>query len=781
MKRRASNQPRAGRLVLPIALALAALMAPAFAQEPPTRPPEPGQTPPGQPAAPAGAQPSGQGRSDRLPTPDIAEIVYEDCEFLGTHISATMVKLNAGEYVLTGDRLEGDFENELVFTGNPTLTYREQTITGDSIRFRPKTKTYRVDNLHTVLSPDFLRGRLTSPLLMSGQTAWGRRDGTMSGEDADASTCDRLRQHYLFRARAIDVEPGKRIVLHRAKTILWGKTLFTLPTLVIPLTEMPRRHGYMPEFGRSADEGWFVKSAFSYQIAKQAPGMYRVDLMERKGIGLGFEQDWRMRQMGGMASLYMIPLGPSGRNLSGRMQVQTALGGGQTVRLSNDFQQNSYLSMPETTTFNTRFGYQLSKDWISTGLNLARQATDSSGYQTRSYTAGLTQGFRIGRRISIDLGGDYTHYRSGRAGKSSSLTEQLVTRLRASERATNYTLEITANRRVPIGSSTSSYFSGVEKVPEVSLTNYRFTQGFLSQIRAQFNLSAGRYKEGTSSSSTTSNRVDDGRVVAGFEVQNLRYKLTGSTDVNTGTSFQQYFYGTGAAQYLVRNNTTLTEHWNKRSGIRLNYSYQQPQGGTPFRFDVLSQYHTLNADIGVIDDSRVQFTARAGYDFVKHSSSYYQPWQTVSANLLLIPVSWARLRNLFSFDPNDGKLTSITSDLRLRGTGNFALDLVTKYDPQRHRAGQINGYLSLPIGRVWRVESLMQYNGYLGRFESRNLQVVRDFHCLEASFTYSENPFGYRADRQIYFQLSIKGLPMFRKYGVGPFGQALDTSVGETY
>lgn len=737
--------------------------------------PVPGSTLPQQ-RAPRTSAPA-QGPADRLPKPDIAEIEYATADLEGTRIHATMVKVVAGEYVLSGDRLEGDLEGELVFTGTPTLTFREQTLTGDTIRFRPRTRTYRIENLHTVLSPEFLRGQLTAPLLLSGETIAGQRDGTMEGADLDATTCDRAEPHYLLRARVVEVEPGKRIILRRAKAILWGRSLVTLPTFVIPLTGMPRRHGYVPEFGRSQDEGWFVKSAFSYQLSRLSPGTYRVDLMEKKGLGLGFEQDWRGKASTGLMSFYFIPTGPSGKNMSGRLNLQDNLGAGQTLSLSNDFQQNSYLSMPESTSFNTRLAYQLSRDWLTSSLSLARQSTDTVGYSTRSYTASLSEGFQLGRHGTLDFGGDYSRYESSGGGVTQN-TDTLVTRLHALERATNYALELTANRNVPLGSTSSSFFGGVEKLPELMLSNYRFTQGFLSRTPLTFSLSAGRYQEGNASS-TGGSQVTEDRVVAGFDAPNVRYKLTGSTELTTSCAFQQYFYGDGSAQYLLRNQTTLTQKWNKRSGIRLNYAYQQPEGGTPFRFDVLGQYHTLNADIGVLDDSRVQFTARVGYDFARHGiGGFYQPWQTVSANLLLQPTNWAQLRNLFSFDPNVGRLQAITSDLRLRGAGDFSLDLVSRYDPQRHSLGQLNGHLVLPVGRAWRIEALMQYNGYLSRFESRNLQIVRDMHCLEASLTYSENPFGYRPDRQIMFQLTIKALPTFRRFGVGGFGQALDTGMG---
>jgi hypothetical protein len=325
----------------------------------------------------------------------------------------------------------------------------------------------------------------------------------------------------------------------------------------------------------------------------------------------------------------------------------------------------------------------------------------------------------------------------------------------------------------------------VEKLPEVTLSNYRFTQGFLSKVPATFLVSAGKYSEGGTliGSGGGNSQISTERVITGVDINNTRIALTPRTDLNFAGGFQQFFYGKdGTAQYIVRNNTTLSQRWSKHSGINLNYTYQQPEGGTPFRFDQQSHYNALNADMGMLDDRRIQLTARVGYDFGQTSfGNIKTPWQTLSTNLLIRPVDWARFRSLMTFDPNTGKFVSATADLRFRGHNDFSFDMVGRFDPQRHKFGQINSFFNLPIGKLWRVIGLFQYNGYLSKFESRNLQIIRDLHCMEASITYVDNPFGFRNDKQIFFQLRIKAFPVFQKFGVGQFGQAIDTSVGDIY
>jgi len=718
---------------------------------------------------------------------DIARIDAEEWQIdeSGKRIRARNVVIGIGEYTLTGGQVEGNIDRELVFTGNPALTYRGQTVTGDVIRFAPRTKTFRVENVHTALTPDFLQGRLLSPLYLSGGSIFGQRRQPIFGQDIDSTTCELPDPHYLFRASEIKVDPGKRLTLRRATVILWGQRLFTLPTLVIPLDRRPRRLRLsdLPHVGRSQDEGWFVKSAFNYLLADRVPGLFRLDLMEKKGIGIGFDQVWNLARLAGAFALYAIPTGGTGSNFSGRLNNRQNIGGGQSITLDNDFQQRSYLSLPQTTSFNTRFGYSRLMEGFNTSLSIARQATDSGAFATRSYTANIAQGFQWGVSGSLNFNVDYSRYSSSGSGFSQR-TEQLTTRLQADHREDNYVLQLIANKNVPVGAQAAqSFFGGVEKLPEITLSNYRFTGGFLSQVPATFFLSAGKYSEGAASTLGGAAKRATERAIFGFDLANSRFRLTSSTDLNVSTGFQQFLYGEGAAQYVVRNSTTLTQRWNRRSGLNLNYTYQRPEGGTPFRFDRQSQYHALNADIGFLDDRRLQLTARVGYDFARSGFGGLpaQPWQTLSANLLLRPVDWARVRNLVSFDPNTGKVLSVTSDLRFRGSSDFAFDLVTRYDPQRHRFGNFNGYFNLPIGNLWRIIGLFQYNGYLNRFESRNLQIVRDLHCLEASLTYIDNPFGFRSDRQIFFTLRIKAFPVFQRFGTGQFGQAIDTSVGEVF
>lgn len=711
-------------------------------------------------------------------TPNVAHITYESAEFEGSKIKATNVSVQIGEYSLTGGRLVGDFNNELIFSDNPVLTYKGQTFHGKEIHFFPKNNAWYIDSPKTALTPQFLEGRLTSPLYIYGKDINGKSKNEIIGTDILTTTCDKKKEDYYFLSKKIDVTPGKQVILRHSEFVLWGHHLIDIPTLIIPLDKKPRKFSisHPPMVGESVDEGFFVKSSMNYLLSKNAPGLLKLDLMQKKGIGLGIEQDWKLARMIGVAALYAIPTSGFGKNVTGELHNNFNLGGGQSLQLSTDFQKQSYLALPETTAFQSRLGYILQAMHDNFSMNVSRNENSSSGFTSTSTNANLSQSYH-NMGLQVDFNTDYSLNQST-SNSFSVNTQQINTKLNINQQASNYVLGLAANKTFSSGGE----MGGVEKLPEVDLTNYRFLHGDLSKLPLLLNLSAGSYTEGVSLYPVVNSMTSD-RVMLGADLNNLQYSLGGATDINFSEGFEQYLYSEGAAQYSLKNNITLTQRWGKYSGLHIIYAYLKSEGGTPFQFDRIGQYHTLNADVGFLDDRHVQLSLQTGYDLSQSSFGGIpsQPWQTVSGNLLLRPTPWMRLQNQATFDPNSGDFQTLNDDLDLKSNRFGEFELTTQYDPRQHVIGAMNSSFNIHIGKDWKLVGLVQYNGYLGRFESRNLQIIKDLHCLEASLTYSDNPFGFRNDQQIYFTLRIKAFPFFRTFGAGQFGQAINTSMGKFY
>jgi hypothetical protein len=108
---------------------------------------------------------------------------------------------------------------------------------------------------------------------------------------------------------------------------------------------------------------------------------------------------------------------------------------------------------------------------------------------------------------------------------------------------------------------------------------------------------------------------------------------------------------------------------------------------------------------------------------------------------------------------------------------------VTRIDPQqqglRRKLSQMNLQFQSPVGRTWRMNGLLRYNGATGKFDSVNLQAIHEWDCMEASLTYSQNPFAFRNEHQLFLSIRIKGFPFSRSFARGPAGESLGVGLGD--
>ena len=140
-----------------------------------------------------------------------------------------------------------------------------------------------------------------------------------------------------------------------------------------------------------------------------------------------------------------------------------------------------------------------------------------------------------------------------------------------------------------------------------------------------------------------------------------------------------------------------------------------------------------------------------------------------------------RFDSLATFDPNRGRLFSLTNSLKLRGRSDSALDIVARYDPNQGKISSLNSQFDVPLNSHWRLSALLRYNGFTGKLDSTNLQLLHRWDCMEATITYSENPLGFNGGRQIFFNLRLLAFPSSHGFARGPGGDALGTGLGALY
>ena len=154
-----------------------------------------------------------------LPTFTITYLGEMKSQADGT-ISAEGVEVNYAGIVLSADKLEGNINRELIFSGHAKITTGNSTAYADTIHFFPKDRSYRLDNPRGVLSPELLQNRLIDPVFVRGGELLGNRDGYTLAEHCLATTCIEEHPHYQLRIGSAELFPHKRLILKRVTVVM---------------------------------------------------------------------------------------------------------------------------------------------------------------------------------------------------------------------------------------------------------------------------------------------------------------------------------------------------------------------------------------------------------------------------------------------------------------------------------------------------------------------------------------------------------------------------------
>ncbi len=748
------------------------------------------------------------------------------------------VKVTYPGVTITADRVFGNLNREVTFTGNAKIVAKGISSFADTIQFYPRLSAYRLENPRGTLDPSILKGKVTTPVYLHGGSIRGQRNGYTLADNTDSTTCEFPDPHYELRAASTELIPDDKLIMKKVAIYFFGRKLLVVPLIVIPLNKDNRRvrTNYLPEAGRNLNEGYYVRLPYSFAEGKKAAAFVRLDVTEKKGLGYRVEQEYLAGKQekyyntssfassgggfnfmgggGGAGSTFFnaygygstgdLPrlgtgLGPNSggllalqgyfedgfsKNFSASFRHQQGIGSNNHIGFSTEVQNNSYLTFSDQTSHNTRFNFNHNDSahgvTAELSLNTANNAS-STGYNTNQTTGNLRQAFQFdsegSTRNSFSYNFDYSRYASSNTFGSST-TQNLTTRLNSQiqfqHSSLDYSFGLQGNKSSPIGKQTGGGSFGTLE----RLPELTFSSDTYNYRGGWLRKVPMHLELGYGQYSEPGSSVQTDRFLLATRIQEQPI-IKGRTEMTLGGGFEQRFYGDGAAQYLVQNSTRLRQHLAGRSGIDLSYQYQEPAGGTPFLFDTLSHIHFLSVEGGYLDDKKFQFTLRGGYDLL--GTSHTRPWQSFSSRLMWRPNLHTRFDLLGTFDPNSGKWFAVTNSLKLRGAKDFALDLVSRYDPASGRFSQVNSQMDIPIGKSWRVAGILRYNGLNGKFESKSFQITHTWDCLEANLTYTDTPFAYQNTQQFYLSVRITAFPFMRQMGRGAAGDALGTGLGEIY
>lgn len=686
------------------------------------------------------------------------------------------VRVTYREYVITADRATYEEASEQVeFVGNVTLVAPERTVTGEALRLNLKTREWTFQRGRTALTPEYLEQGILSPIYVQSEEVSGA-PGIIELSRSAATTCDLDDPHYEVRARHLEVYPGDRLVAKGATLYAFGRRVLPLANLVVPLRERRLYRGYLPEVGQSELEGYYVKAARPYRAGGN-DGLLKLDLLSRRGIGLGADQTYRLFGGAGTLLLYgLIPRAGIPAEASGRLQHRQQWGS-LSGTLTADYRRSEYRFSTAPNVVTTSFGTDLNllrqtPGGTTTALNLHQDQT-RSGSTFSNLTVNIAHSQRFTATLSGDFGLDYLMSRFPGAR-----TGQLNSRLELRERSGTFDLTLAANDTEPLGDATGTT-TGLERQPEfiIATDTLRLRRGkYARSLPARLSLSVGRFLEGPGG-------IDEPRALFDFSLQNKEW-FWGDSSFRVSGGFRQAFYGGGGAQYVISANPTLTWALGRESSFILSHFYQNAAGFTPFRFDFPFDLNRIEGTLALKKGDRLGLGVRTGFDF--NADPRFR-WQNVTLHARWMPTSTSLLTLGTSYNLNDlGPVTSpfrqkrlqtVIGEFRVRVPGGLRLDLGARYDPARDGFPAAKGQIDTTLGRHWRLVALVGYDGF-SRFN--DLMLVRDLHCWELALIRVDHR-DWRREEGWRLMLRLKAFPPFEQFGIGGTGQGIDTSVGQIY
>ncbi len=733
------------------------------------------------PVVPPVARPEGVGATPLqptgFPTETVGELPSTDDPKAGfrlirsggfKQIGNRVVLSNGAEFVFRGyhvfcDEAEGDTQAE-IFTliGNVQLIGEQAVVRGDKVTVDFNAKSYRAIQAKSILHPGLLKGRVKGDVFAKGSQSSGNRNETVT-LDGDLTTCNYEHPHFDLESESSTVRPGVRAIFRKAKLNIFGRTVLRLPFLSVPLDD--RTYKYLPEFGQSPDEGYYVKNRFAIPLKSNASLDTHEDYMSKLGTGLGTDFRYISARSSGVARFYKVSGTANTLTMSNQHRQEFGWG---SFSLDNDYQKNNYLTAPGSTVLTSRGQLVFPQNrGTSTRLSLNRTSTDTSGYknENRVITLGDDRTWNSQTRTSLNL--DYSTT-SSTSGSTSTDQKQMNLRFSGDEDLKAATAKLEYQRTIPIGDS-PRFSGGSDQTPVLTLSsdaNRLSGKGVAQNWPYRTYLSLGEFQDPTRNGRLTRTAFD-------FAFQRPDRSQNRFTSQFNG-DFKQGIYSDNTAQYTLNFGSQFAYRLGKDTSANFRYNYLRPYGYSPLSLDRSGRTHVASADVSFRPLRTFLIGAQTGFDFLQADRKDVG-WQQVGIRSEYRPVDYFLFRSQAMYDPNLGSWTNVRLDLTYR-PGATLVSLGSRYDAYRHVWSNANLFVdNLTFGKT-KLSAVLSYNGFLKQFDSQQYSIIYDLHCAEAVISIIDNSTGFRSGREITFFIRLKALPFDSAFGSGRRGQAIGSS-----
>lgn len=673
------------------------------------------------------------------------------------------VVIESTQYILHADEAEYDQDTGwATLRGNIWLQGKTLQTRGVAVRANLKTGQWRMDQGGTaIVEPGFFpQGQVTDRLYVGARQAWApAEEGPISLAGGTVTSCNLPRPHWDFTAREIEIRPGRKVIARRAGIEFLGRRLLEFPfSLVMPLDQ--RKNQYLPLVGKNDVEGYYAKFAFAYLMGVAGEGLVRLNLTQKRGVGLGFEHSLSNALQQGAGTVMWEP---SQGSLMTRLQHRYQLSDSWVSDLTGSYESNSgYYG----STTNLAGSLLLTRTTAGGQLQLGHQRSSSGGGygRSRQTTETFSQRQRMGKDGEWSLQGTLQDFSYG----GSALGQQnLDTRFSMSRRSKSLDWNLAAGKlfqiNLPAGAQRQY---ALNRLPALTVTTSGERLGnrrLLGRIPFDAAFDLGRFEQQPADLSATRAALD--LRLGG------RQQRWGKRQLATLSGrFRQSAFSDSSAQYLLAANLDWQYDLGNWWQTRLYYSHAETHGFAPLSLDYGGKTDSVNWQLvrALTDRQRIEMTT--GYDMVGDF------WQDAYLRAEFMPSRRTKL----SLQTGYSIEQSLWRPLGLIWTQvrrpDLYLTLASEYDLTGQGLTRATGQLDWQVNRLWRVAMAAGYTGFSGQLDTLDVQVQRDLHCLMATLTYS------KALQQIMIGLNIKAFPSPEQIiGIGRGGQQFQPLPGQYF
>ncbi|MFH1683670.1 MAG: hypothetical protein ABIA67_02175 [Candidatus Margulisiibacteriota bacterium] len=703
----------------------------------------------------------------------------------GIVVASGSVEVSLKGIIIHADFLRMDSEtNVATAEGNVKMFTKDYQAVSEHVVYDANQETSVFSNFEARITPS----KLGSPMFLSARKLDDQK-GKMLGEGGSLTTCDDEVPHFFATADKVEYYPEDKIVGYNVFLYVGRMPAFWLPYFYYDLSKKEKRNWV---FGHNEVEGDYIKSAWGYPL-----GILYLDLMQKKGFGHGTEIAYGLSGLGA-GTLYLYHLDEEDTGITDwvtRIDHTKQIDPWTTLSLNHKFTATYLIpaGRKDQTEFGLNLGYKDKSRW-----NLGFNAFDDRMAFLQKYSFDFNQS---DEKISTTYNFNYDF--SKKDPKWLRASQRLTHRRPLSDRTTfntrvNYYNNVTAEgapgdeKLEPVVELTGkedgyswrlsqNWYIDLDKDTYTGDENYQYLERQpeieirpnamdlnLFTMRPKFGY--GHYREVRYVSQLGKNR----------DYASERYQATLDLDRSIplglgtvmllGAGVDQFFYTPGDQLYAYREKMRLSTNLGGFFSNEIDYRKGSTDGNTPFLFDQLgTNYHNVTERMTFYHGNRLRWTIDGGHNWQTHK------WFDVMTNIMLRPDARIYWNTRAGWSIEERKYRDLVNDLTLTPYSFFStkFSAVSDMNIGQLRSGSILYDIYFLEGQAnqWHLKFSQAYETSSKQFKLRDIMIVKDLHCWELKYSYSE----YRKEFSVTFSLkALPDMPIGMSTGRGFFFDGLE-------